>query len=138
MKNIFSILLAVMASVFVCNAAFAKNTDNLNTTMMTPVAAGASSIACDLYPYPTWGTCVSVTNLSSYLIFIDSPLLPVRMTQLNPGYSQPIVSRNSYSSVQVTLYDYAGRMFFNQYVNNRWDVPVYDRAGKLTAQAQPK
>lgn len=130
MKKIFSILLAVMASVFFCNVALAKNIDSLKPlTTMAQLPAGATSAVCDAYP-----TCITVTNYSSYTITISVPALSFTRG-LNPGYMQPIQSYD-YNSKQVILYDYTGRPFYNAILPNHYDLAVYDRAGKLVAQAK--
>lgn len=130
MKKIFSILLAVMTSVFFCNAVFAKNLDNNQPlTTMQPLKAGASTAECAAYP-----TCITITNLSSFEIYIDVPSL-FFSSVLYPSYMQPLRS-NDYSAKQVILRDWLGYTFYNAYLPNHYDLVVYDSHGKLAAKAK--
>jgi hypothetical protein len=122
------ILLAVMASAFVCNAAFAKNVDTIKPESMVQVPAGSSTAVCDAYP-----TCLNITNKSSYTIRIEVPALAFR-APLNQQFMQPLYS-NDYNSKQVILTDWNGVAFYNAIVPNHWNMTVYDRAGKLFVKA---
>lgn len=128
MKKIVSILLAVMASVFFCNA-FAKNLDTQKPLNLTQLPAGSSTADCWTYP-----TCITITNKSSYAITISVPYLSFTRP-LNPNYMQPIISYDYYSK-EVILYDWTGYPFYDAVVPNHYDLVVYDRAGKLTAEGK--
>jgi hypothetical protein len=127
MKKIFSILLAVMASVFVCNAAFAKKVDTIKPESMVQVPAGSSTAVCDAYP-----TCINITNKSSYTIRIDVPSLAFR-APLNQQMMQPLYA-NDYNARQVILTDWNSVAFYNAIVPNHQNLIVYDRLGKLAVK----
>lgn len=129
MKKIFSILLAVTASLFFCNAALAKNIDSTKPLMMQQLPAGASTAECAAYP-----TCITITNLSSRAITIEVPSLSFFRT-LNPSYMQPLISYD-YNYKEVILYDWTGYAFYDAILPNHYDLVVYDYAGKLAAKAK--
>lgn len=129
MKKIFSILLAVVASVFFCNAAIARNVDTSKPLTMQQLPAGASTTECAAYP-----TCITITNQSSNAINIYVPSLDFSRT-LYPMYMQPIISYD-YAYKRVVLYDWTGYAFFDAYVPNHYDLVVTDFAGKLTAKVK--
>ncbi len=136
MKKIFSIVLAVMASVFFCNAALAKNVDTIKLSAMTQLPVGSSTEACyDPYgrPYPT---CITIFNFSSYPITIFVPVLDFNRG-LNSGWQQSIIANDS-ASKQVILYDWRGAPFFNAYVPSWYNLEVRDgrTTGTLVTQAK--